>query len=34
MMKFLDGVKVVEIGHILMAPYATQFLGDFVADVV
>ena len=34
MMKFLDGVKVVEIGHILMAPYATQFLGDFGADVV
>lgn len=34
MMKFLEGVKVVEIGHILMAPYATQFLGDFGADVV
>jgi crotonobetainyl-CoA:carnitine CoA-transferase CaiB-like acyl-CoA transferase len=34
MMKFLKGVKVVEIGHILMAPYATQFLGDFGADVV
>ncbi|MEO3387925.1 CoA transferase [Mesorhizobium sp. CAU 1741] len=34
MMKFLDGVKVVEIGHILMAPYATQFLGDFGADVI
>lgn len=34
MMKFLEGVKVVEIGHILMAPYATQFLGDFGADIV
>lgn len=34
MMRFLEGVKVVEIGHILMAPYATQFLGDFGADVV
>ena len=34
MMRLLDGVKVVEIGHILMAPYAAQFLGDFGADVV
>lgn len=34
MFRFLEGVKVVEVGHILMAPYATQFLGDFGADVV
>ena len=30
----LDGVRVVELGHILLAPYATQFLGDFGADVI
>jgi formyl-CoA transferase len=34
MFKLLDGVKVVEIGHIVMAPYATQFLGDLGADIV
>ncbi|MCB1461617.1 MAG: CoA transferase [Nitratireductor sp.] len=34
MFRFLEGVKVVEIGHILMAPYATQFLGDLGADVI
>ncbi|MFT6227475.1 MAG: formyl-CoA transferase [Paracoccaceae bacterium] len=34
MYKLLDGVKVVELGHILLAPYAAQFLGDFGADVI
>lgn len=34
MFRLLDGVRVIEIGHILMAPYATQFLGDFGADVI
>lgn len=34
MFKLLQDVRVVEIGHILMAPYATQFLGDFGADVI
>ncbi len=31
---FLDGVRVIELGHILLAPYATQWLGDLGADVV
>ena len=31
---FLDGVRIVELGHILLAPYATQWLGDFGADIV
>ncbi|MCR5860305.1 CaiB/BaiF CoA-transferase family protein [Mesorhizobium sp. J428] len=34
MFHLLDGVRVVELGHILLAPYATQFLGDFGADVI
>ena len=34
MFQMLDGVRVVELGHILLAPYATQFLGDFGADVI
>ncbi|TDK48129.1 CaiB/BaiF CoA transferase family protein [Antarcticimicrobium luteum] len=34
MLKLLDDVRVLELGHILMAPYATQFLGDMGADVV
>lgn len=34
MFQLLKDVRVVEIGHILMAPYATQFLGDFGADVI
>lgn len=34
MFRMLDGVRVVELGHILLAPYATQFLGDFGADVI
>ena len=34
MLKLLDGVCVLELGHILMAPYATQFLGDLGADVI
>lgn len=34
MYDLLKGVRVVELGHILMGPYAAQFLGDFGADVV
>lgn len=34
MYSFLEGTRIVEIGHILLAPYATQFLGDFGADVI
>ncbi len=34
MLKLLSGVKVIELGHILMAPYATQCLGDMGADVI
>ncbi|MBB05681.1 MAG: CoA transferase [Pseudooceanicola sp.] len=34
MFNMLDGVRVVELGHILLAPYAAQFLGDFGADVI
>ncbi|GLQ05123.1 CaiB/BaiF CoA transferase family protein [Sneathiella chinensis] len=34
MYKFLDGVRILELGHILMAPYATQFMGDMGADVI
>ena len=30
----LDGVKVVDLSNMLMAPYATQILGDMGADVV
>ena len=31
---FLEGVRVLELGHILLAPFATQWLGDFGADVI
>lgn len=34
MLKLLHDVRVIELGHILMAPYATQFLGDMGADVI
>ena len=34
MYDFLQGVRIVELGHILMGPYAAQFLGDFGADVI
>lgn len=34
MLNLLNGVRVLELGHILMAPYATQFLGDMGADVI
>ena len=30
----LDGVKVVDLSNMLMAPYATQILGDMGADVI
>ena len=34
MFGFLNNVRIIEIGHILLAPYATQFMGDFGADVI
>ncbi len=34
MLKLLEGKRIVEAGHILLGPYATQMLGDFGADVV
>lgn len=34
MLNLLNDVRVLELGHILMAPYATQFLGDMGADVI
>lgn len=34
MLKLLNDVRVLELGHILMAPYATQFLGDMGADII
>ena len=34
MYKLLDGVRVIELGHMMMAPYATQMLGDMGADVI
>jgi crotonobetainyl-CoA:carnitine CoA-transferase CaiB-like acyl-CoA transferase len=33
-MRPLEGVKVLELGNMLMAPYAGQWLGDLGADVV
>jgi crotonobetainyl-CoA:carnitine CoA-transferase CaiB-like acyl-CoA transferase len=30
----LDGVKVIDLSNMLMAPYATQILGDMGADVI
>ena len=30
----LDGVKIVDLSNMLMAPYATQILGDMGADVI
>ncbi len=34
MMNLLEGIKVVDFTTIVLGPYATQFLGDFGADVV
>ena len=34
MFKFLDGVKVIELGHILLGPHAAQTLGDFGAEII
>ena len=31
---FLEGVRVVELGHILLGPHATQTLGDFGAEII
>ena len=30
----LDGIKIVDLTNMLMAPYTTQILGDMGADVV
>ena len=34
MYDLLHGARIVELSHILMAPFGTQFLGDFGADVI
>jgi crotonobetainyl-CoA:carnitine CoA-transferase CaiB-like acyl-CoA transferase len=34
MIRPLDGVKIVDLSNMLMAPYATQILGDMGADVI
>lgn len=33
-MKPLDGVRVIDLSNMLMAPYATQILGDLGADII
>ncbi len=30
----LDGIKIIDFSNMLMAPYATQILGDMGADVI
>ena len=30
----LDGIRIVDLTNMLMAPYTTQILGDMGADVV
>lgn len=34
MYNFLEGVRVIELGHILLGPFTGQCLGDFGADVI
>lgn len=34
MHNFLNGVKIIELGHILLGPYAGQTLGDMGAEVI
>ena len=34
MYDFLKGARIIELGHILMGPYAAQMLGDLGADVI
>ena len=33
-MNALEGIKVVELGHFLLAPQATTILADLGADVI
>ncbi len=30
----LQGIKIVDLSNMLMAPYATQILGDMGADII
>lgn len=34
MHNFLNGVKIIELGHILLGPYAGQSLGDLGAEII